>query len=266
MDNTTVDTGNQEFGENNKNKINPKVAAIVAGGALSGVVLAGGAAYAVTPPNTTNTIETDTKGEGKGFLGGVLGGLEGDDHAGGGGNNEAKGTPFNIHTAPHAHNVDDTMSFDEAFASARKEVGAGGIFEWKGQVYGTFLANEVDKSGNPVVEYEKVPTHQYQPPVNANNGLYTDSQALNDDFDIIESPDEVKGEYASTNNNQMGESWDTAANDSVERGIQDYTPHNDMEEFTAHQDFGNHHDDNNSHYEDFQPMGTEPASDFQDLG
>jgi hypothetical protein len=34
------------------------------------------------------------------------------------------------------------MSFSEAFAAARHEVGAGGVFEWHGNVYGTYYANE----------------------------------------------------------------------------------------------------------------------------
>lgn len=36
----------------------------------------------------------------------------------------------------------DGMSFNEAFAAARAEVGANGVFEWNGGVYGTFYENE----------------------------------------------------------------------------------------------------------------------------
>lgn len=38
--------------------------------------------------------------------------------------------------------VSDDMSFSEAFAAARQEVGPGGVFEWHGDVYGTYYANE----------------------------------------------------------------------------------------------------------------------------
>ncbi|MDE7351262.1 MAG: hypothetical protein K2N25_09350 [Muribaculaceae bacterium] len=38
--------------------------------------------------------------------------------------------------------VTDDMSFNEAFAAARAEVGPGGAFEWHGNVYGTYYANE----------------------------------------------------------------------------------------------------------------------------
>lgn len=41
-----------------------------------------------------------------------------------------------------AQGVNDSMSFDEAFAAARAEVGAGGAFEWRGGVYGTYTAAE----------------------------------------------------------------------------------------------------------------------------
>ena len=42
---------------------------------------------------------------------------------------------------PEAH-VSDSMSFAQAFAAARAEVGPGGCFTWHGQVYGTYYQNE----------------------------------------------------------------------------------------------------------------------------
>lgn len=41
-----------------------------------------------------------------------------------------------------AHNINDDMTFDEAFAAAREEVGPGGAFQWHGSVYGTYTASE----------------------------------------------------------------------------------------------------------------------------
>lgn len=41
-----------------------------------------------------------------------------------------------------ATGVNDHMSFNEAFAAAREEVGPGGCFEWHGNVYGTYTAQE----------------------------------------------------------------------------------------------------------------------------
>lgn len=40
--------------------------------------------------------------------------------------------------------VDEEMSFSQAFAAARAEVGPGGAFEWHGQIYGTYTAEEWD--------------------------------------------------------------------------------------------------------------------------
>lgn len=41
-----------------------------------------------------------------------------------------------------AHGVNDDMSFGEAFAAARAEVGPGGVFEWHGNVYNTYTDSE----------------------------------------------------------------------------------------------------------------------------
>lgn len=50
--------------------------------------------------------------------------------------------PLTDGEVPLAHNVNDSMSFGEAFAAARAEVGPGGVFEWHGQLYGTYYADE----------------------------------------------------------------------------------------------------------------------------
>lgn len=49
---------------------------------------------------------------------------------------------FDGKETPIAQNISNDMSFDEAFAAARKEVGAGGIFSWRGGTYGTYYADE----------------------------------------------------------------------------------------------------------------------------
>ncbi len=43
-----------------------------------------------------------------------------------------------------ATSVNDDMTFAEAFKAARAEVHAGGVFEWHGQVYGTYYGDEWD--------------------------------------------------------------------------------------------------------------------------
>lgn len=41
-----------------------------------------------------------------------------------------------------AYGVNDAMSFSQAFATARAEVGPGGAFIWRGGIYGTYTAEE----------------------------------------------------------------------------------------------------------------------------
>jgi hypothetical protein len=48
----------------------------------------------------------------------------------------------NVTTLPTAKNVSDDMSFNQAFAAARAEVGPGGVFYWNGMLYGTYYESE----------------------------------------------------------------------------------------------------------------------------
>lgn len=43
---------------------------------------------------------------------------------------------------PIAFDVNNDMSFGQAFAAARAEVGSGGVFEWRGDLYSTYTAEE----------------------------------------------------------------------------------------------------------------------------
>lgn len=45
-------------------------------------------------------------------------------------------------TEVHQATVNQNLSFSEAFAAARAEVGAGGVFLWHGQLYNTYTAEE----------------------------------------------------------------------------------------------------------------------------
>jgi len=44
--------------------------------------------------------------------------------------------------APFANNVTSEMSFNEAFSTAREELGQGGFFEWRGNTYNTYTGDE----------------------------------------------------------------------------------------------------------------------------
>lgn len=52
-------------------------------------------------------------------------------------------TPHFVAEAPVAH-VSDALSFADAFAAARAQVGAGGVFEWHGGVFSTYYETEWD--------------------------------------------------------------------------------------------------------------------------
>lgn len=57
---------------------------------------------------------------------------------------EGNDAPAVEHTDIHMAHVSDSMSFSEAFAAARDEVGPGGTFVWHGGVYTTWYAEEWD--------------------------------------------------------------------------------------------------------------------------
>lgn len=85
-----------------------------------------------------------------------------------------------------ATGVTDAMSFNEAFAIARSEVGAGGAFEWRGNVYGTYYAEE----WNNMTPAEKSDFYNHfswnnidSPSVNG--ATYTEVASNNDDIEIV---------------------------------------------------------------------------------
>lgn len=58
---------------------------------------------------------------------------------------EAATATTQSHTAPnglHVAEVDQNLSFGEAFEAARAEVGPGGVFHWHGGIYNTYTAQE----------------------------------------------------------------------------------------------------------------------------
>ncbi len=69
---------------------------------------------------------------------------------------------WNPNTAPMAgpETVNDNMSFNEAFAAAREELGPGGVFTWHGEYYNTFYAEELNESNQPTIEYATTDHHE----------------------------------------------------------------------------------------------------------
>ncbi len=67
--------------------------------------------------------------------------------------------------------VDDSMSFSQAFAAAREQVGAGGVFTWHGNIFNTYTAAEWKAMSNddkhqfaeqvkPQISASDIDTHQ----------------------------------------------------------------------------------------------------------
>ncbi len=76
-----------------------------------------------------------------GGLTGILmgaGTMYGIQHAASVGNEEPSSAEDGLKVAT----VDDSMSFREAFESARAQVGAGGVFTWHGNIFNTYTADE----------------------------------------------------------------------------------------------------------------------------
>ena len=62
--------------------------------------------------------------------------------------------------APVAQNVTEDMSFSDAFAIARAEVGPGGVFHWHGKWYGTYTKAEWDSmDADDIAKYNQSISH-----------------------------------------------------------------------------------------------------------
>lgn len=122
---TVVDIKKQEVTKDNA--ATEKVAAkssktswkTVAVGGVSGIVL--GAAGALFTSGITEEVATESEEEA----------ADSSDHP-----------SYLDDDISFASGVSDDMSFGEAFAAARAEVGPGGVFEWHGYIYGTYTEDE----------------------------------------------------------------------------------------------------------------------------
>lgn len=116
--NSTEDTS--EVAEDNNKKATIRKAATGMG---AGILLGSIAAFGFSSTANAATGETVE---------------DGDANNGGGNHNPAWAND----SVDIATSVSDDMSFSQAFAAARAEVGPGGAFEWHGNVYGTYTAEE----------------------------------------------------------------------------------------------------------------------------
>ena len=116
----------------NKKKDGLKWKEVTIGG-ISGIILGSAGSFAASAATLNNTEDisdgevTDENAENSENNAGVA--------------TENQGAAVAAH-GNVASGANDNMSFNEAFAAARSEVGAGGCFVWHGNVYGTYYASE----------------------------------------------------------------------------------------------------------------------------
>ena len=79
--------------------------------------------------------------------------------------------------------VDDSMSFKEAFETARAQVGAGGVFTWHGNIFNTYTADEWKSMSS---DDKRLFAEQVKPEVSAAN---VDTKQLADNTSVIDDED-----------------------------------------------------------------------------
>lgn len=167
-------------------------------GGIAGIMVGAAATYAATQYNENNAPEANE-------------------------NQTPEQTPAEH---PHATNVTDEMSFEEAFAAARAEVGTSGTFTWHGHVYGTFTADEWNAMSNEdkmnyfneinehaPIEHQTTPepqvVHVYHH--NANNGAAEASSHAQVQTQPQAQQDTHQGHTTPIADNNMGEDSDVHA-------------------------------------------------------
>lgn len=91
--------------------------------------------------------------------------------------------PFVVHDqAPVAENVAEDMSFNDAFAIARHEVGPGGVFEWHGKLYNTYYENEWNSMDSSEKEHFFESVNQAN--LDSNNIIPSHIEHLHDAIDV----------------------------------------------------------------------------------
>ena len=115
---------------------------------------------------------------------------------------------FEGHTMEVSHSVDDSMSFSQAFAAARHDVGAGGLFVWHGHTFGTYYGNE----WNAMSPEEK---DQYWADVNHTTSGINEEIAQNDEGTDVNADPASVSEPGEATDEHLSDSQD---NNSSEEG------------------------------------------------
>ena len=115
-------------------------------------------------------------------------------------------------TGVRVAHVDDNASFSDAFKDARAQVGAGGVFEWRGRVYGTYYKDEWENMSSEerseyqasidydeVVSNENIVQHQGHSDLAQNTNVHQDGNVQETSYaDNVQDQGEVYVETAET--------------------------------------------------------------------
>lgn len=108
----------------------------------------------------------------------------------------------------HVAHVDDSLSFSEAFAEARSQVGAGGVFEWHGKVYGTYYEEEWNNMSaaeraewQSKVDYSDVidPAENHVASTSGNAGATSASETIPADATYVDTATAQQAQMANEN-------------------------------------------------------------------
>jgi hypothetical protein len=123
--------------------------------------------------------------------------------------------------------VTDDMSFNEAFAAARSDVGPGGVFEWNGNLYGTYYKEEWDN-------LSPAETEEYWASVEAAD-VDIEQEVLPDDI----TPDEMVAETVDIDGDGYEESVLLDSNDDGEIDVvaSDFDGDGEIDTVVADTDF-----------------------------
>lgn len=111
--------------------------------------------------------------------------------------------------------VSDDMSFKEAFAAARDEVGPGGVFYWHGGIYGTYYKEEWDAmSAEEKAEFGDLASNMFPEAEDAENAIIPQDVAELPDEDNAIQDEDVLAQQDGTDSQNASSKEETVPNKS----------------------------------------------------
>ena len=154
-------------------------------GGVAGIIMGAGVMYAANINTSEDSIDIDeTTSEGRSMV-----------------SHEA--SSYIADNGLEIAEVDQKLSFGEAFSAAREEVGAGGVFRWHGRLFNTYTEEEWDNMSNAehqAFAQQVAQEMQNEAEVEENESNSQDQTTI--DLQHIEDQDQHPQAHQVTNNNQ----------------------------------------------------------------